>query len=69
MTDMVEKFNTFKKNLASESRARVNRRKDKLDDIHSGWEIGVGSNSKYRENWDRIFGRKTRDTIQNEGEK
>lgn len=69
MTDLVEKFDTFKKNLASEERAKPNRRQDRIDDRRPAWEIGVGSNSKYRKGWDRIFGDKTGNTVSHEGEK
>jgi len=68
MADLVEKFDTFQKNLASEKRARPIRRQDKLDDFNSGWEIGVGSTEKYRDNWDRIFGAKGRDSLSIKGE-
>lgn len=69
MADLVERFETFKKNLASEERAKPKRRQDRLDDRRPAWEIGVGSNSKYRDGWDRIFGSKARNAISDEGEK
>lgn len=66
MPDLVEKFSTFEKNLASRKRAIPNRRKDKIDDLLPPWEIGVGSNLKYRDGWDRIFANKAHDVIQDE---
>ena len=67
MADLVEQFNRHTSELASEARARPKRRKDRLDDLNSGWEIGVGSTEKYRAGWDFIFGGKGRDNIPAKG--
>jgi len=61
MAGLVDKFERFQSNLASEQRARPKRRQDKLDDMNSGWEIGVGYTDKYSEGWDRIFNKKKED--------
>jgi len=67
MTDMYEKFKTFEKNLASEARARPQRRLDRKLDKLAPWEIGTSPQSeKYRTGWDRIFGSKTGNTVQDE---
>ncbi len=58
MAGLVDRFDRKMEKMASEKRARPNRRQDKLDDINSGWEIGVGYSDKYSEGWDRIFGKK-----------
>ena len=67
MADLVEKFDRFKSNLASEQRAKPNRKKDKIDDAVPAWEIGVGSTDKYRAGWDNIFGGKSRNSIPRQG--
>lgn len=66
--DMVERFNRFQKDLAYEKKARPQRRLDKVNDRLAPWEIATSPQSeKYREGWDRIFGAKTRNTVQDEG--
>jgi len=66
--DLYKKFQNFEKNLASEQRARPKRRLDRINDRLAPWEIATSPQSeKYREGWDRIFGAKTRNTVQDEG--
>lgn len=66
--DMYQKFKTFEKNLASETRARPQRRLDKINDRLAPWEIATTPQSdKYREGWERIFGNKTGDSVQDQG--
>lgn len=57
---LVDKFENFKKNLASEKRARVTRRRDKIEDMakSSMPTIFSGSTEKYRDGWDRIFAKR-----------
>lgn len=69
MADLVEKFDTFKKNLASEKRARPNRRQDKIDDMGYAWEVGVGYTDKYGEGWDHIFAKKKEESDDVRGDK
>ena len=65
--DLVEKFSRFTEKLSSEQRAKPKRRQDRLDDQLPPWEIGVGSNEKYRAGWDKTFGTKGRDCISSTG--
>lgn len=67
---LYDNFKNFEKKLASEDRAKPQRRLDKAMDQLSPWEIATSAQTdKYREGWDRIFGNETRDTIPNEGKK
>ena len=69
MTDLYQNFKRFEKDLASEQRARPRRRLDKVNDRLAPWEIATAPQTdKYREGWDRIFGNKTRNPVQDEGE-
>ena len=63
-----ERFVQNVKNIESEKRARPKRREDRLADKKPAWDIGVGSDEKYAIGWERIFGKKTGDSIPRAGE-
>jgi len=68
--DLYEKFSTFKKDLASEERAKPNRRLDRAADRLAPWEIATSPQSdKYREGWERIFGAKTGNSVSDQSTK
>lgn len=66
MTDHYARFQNHMKTMESNKRGKVSKMRDKIVDANDrGWEIGVGSDEKYRNNWDRIFAKKS-DAPENE---
>lgn len=68
---LVAKLEAFKKNSAERKKAKAHKRLDKRlrqnAYARSDGKMRVGYSPAYAEGWERIFGKKTGDSVQGEG--